>query len=165
MDWGDQLTPPGKWFPYGCLVAIPYMMYWPKTKEQIKAFIHDCIAAMNSERPARYEWVMQLKPAAIVIGNITLEIKNSEAEMGWISNKEYWNHGYMSEAVRRVIQFVFLNLGIDKIVATCTDQNIGSYKVMEKCHMKRRFEEHNLTVLRQGVEVTYNKLTYCICRE
>ena len=150
---------------YGCDEETgQYMIYWPKTKEQIKVFINNCITSMDSECPTWYEFVMQLKSTSKVIGNITLEIKESEAEIGWISHKNYWNKGYMSEAINMVIKFAFHNLLICKMVATCTDKNIGSYKVMEKCNMKRISEENNHKSMRQGIEVTYNKLTYCITR-
>ncbi len=151
---------------YGCDEETgQYMIYWPKSKEQIKVFINDCITSMGSEYPTWYEYVMQLKSTLKVIGNITLEIKKLEAEIGWISNKKYWNNGYMSEAVNRVISFAFNDLSMCKIMATCTDKNIASYKVMEKCNMKRISEENNHKSIRQGIEVTYNKLTYCISRK
>lgn len=70
----------------------------------------------------------------------------------------------MSEAVNTVIKFAFHDLPICKIVATCTDKNIASYRVMEKCNMIRISEENNHKAMRQGIEVTYNKLTYCVTR-
>lgn len=151
---------------YGCDEETgQYMIHWPKTKDQIKAFINDSITSMDLECPTWYEFIMQLKSTSGIIGNITLKINKSEAEIGWISNKEYWNNGYMSEAVNRVIDFAFHDLSICKIVATCTDKNIASYKVMEKCNMKRIAEENNKKSMRQGIEVTYNKLIYCITRK
>jgi ribosomal-protein-alanine N-acetyltransferase len=148
---------------YGCDEETgQYMIHWPKTKEQVKAFIKDCTTSMDSECPIWYVFAMQLKSTSKVIGNITLEIKKSEAEIGWVSNKKYWNNGYMSEAVNKVINFAFHDLSIYKIVATCTDENIASYKVMEKCNMKRISEKNNCKSMRQGIEVIYNKLTYCI---
>lgn len=150
---------------YGCDEETGrYMIYWPKSKEQLKVFINFCITAMNSEYPTWYEFVIQLKPTSKVIGNITLQVKEAEAEIGWISNKNYWNKGYMSEAVTEVIKFAFNNLPICKIIATCTDKNIASYRVMEKCNMIRIYEENNIKAMKQGFEVTYNKLTYCITR-
>jgi len=75
-----------------------------------------------------------------------------ETEIGWISNKKYWNNGYMSEAVNAVN-----NLSICKIVATCTDKNIVSHRVMEKCNMKRLSLEKNHKAMRNKIEVTYDK--------
>lgn len=141
------------------------MIYWPKTYQQIKDFIDECVSSMKSENPVWYEFVIQLKENSKVIGNITLTNKNQEVEIGWISNKKYWNNGYMSEAVKAIIDYAFSNLGVRRIIATCTDKNIASYKVMEKCNMKRIQIDKNYTSIHQGVEVIYDKLTYCIERE
>lgn len=139
-----------------------YMIYWPKTKEEIREFIDNCIYSMSLESPTWYEFAIRLRATSKVIGNISLIIKNSEAEIGWISNKKYWNKGYMSEAVSAVINNAFNNLFICRIAATCTDKNIGSYKVMEKCNMNRLSLEKNYKAMRKGIEVSYDKLTYAI---
>ena len=148
---------------YGCDEETgQYMIYWPKTKEEIRMFINDCICSMNSESPTWYEFTIRLNETSKVIGNISFIIKDSEAEIGWISNKKYWNNGYMSEAVNVVINNALSNLPIQRIIGTCTDKNIGSYKVMEKCNMKRLSLEKNKKAMRKKIEVTYNKLTYVI---
>ncbi|WP_160686930.1 GNAT family N-acetyltransferase [Clostridium sp. C2-6-12] len=148
---------------YGCDEEVgQYMIYWPKTKQEIREFISTCTFSMSSENPMWYEFAMRLKENSKVIGNIGMIIKDSEAEIGWISNKKYWNKGYMSEAVNAVIDGAFNKLSIDRIVATCTDKNIGSYKVMEKCNMARVSFEKDHKAMRKGIEVTYDKLTYAI---
>lgn len=150
---------------YGCdEETAQYMMYWPKTKEQVKEFIKSCIDSMKSDDIKWYEFVLQLKDTSKVIGNITLKVDKAEAEIGWISNKKFWKNGYMSEAVNSVMEYAFSNLGIHKIVATCTDKNIASFKVMEKAGLKKVKTELNQNAIRHGVEITYNKLTYCIDR-
>jgi ribosomal-protein-alanine N-acetyltransferase len=148
---------------YGCDEEVgQYMIYWPKTEQEILEFISCCTFSMSSEKPMWYEFAIRLKSNLKVIGNISLIIKDSEAEIGWISNKKYWNNGYMSEAVNAVINNAFNNLSINRIIATCTDKNIGSYKVMEKCNMKRLSLEKNNKAMRKGIEVTFDKLTYAI---
>lgn len=151
---------------YGCDEETgEYMIYWPKTKQQVEEFINNCIFSMNADNPDWFEFVIQLKENKKVIANISLIIKEQETEIGWISNKKYWNNGYMSEAIKVIIKYTFNNLGVHRITATCSENNIASYKVMEKCNMKRIQIEKNMTSIRQGREVTYNKLTYCIERE
>lgn len=150
---------------YGCDEETgQFMIHWPKSKEQIKEFIDTCVASMSIDNITWYEFVIILKEKSKVIGNITLNLNNQEAEIGWISNKDYWNQGYMSEAVNAVIQNAFENQGIHKIYATCTDKNVASYKVMEKCGMKRIKTEFNHKSIRQGLEITYDRLTYSICK-
>lgn len=150
---------------YGCDDDTgKYMIYWPKSKENIRKFIDECITSMNSNTVNWYEFVIKLKETNKVIGNISLMIKEEFAEIGWISNSAYWNNGYMTEAVREIIKYAFHKLNITKIMSTCTNKNIASYRVMEKCDMTKIKEEKNYKSIKHGIEVKYNKLTYCIER-
>ncbi|MDV4152375.1 GNAT family N-acetyltransferase [Clostridium sp. AL.422] len=148
---------------YGCDEDTgKYMIYWPKSKENIRKFIDECISSMNSNNVTWYEFAIKLKENNKVIGNISLIIKEQFAEIGWISNSVYWNNGYMTEAVREIIKYAFHKLYITMIIATCTNKNRASYRVMEKCGMTKIKEEKNYKSMKQGIEVKYNKLTYCI---
>ena len=99
-----------------------YMLHWPRSREQVEQFIDNCISKMSSDELTWYEFVMQLKDERKVIGNITLEIRESVAVIGWISNKNYCNNVYMSEAVNAIIENAFSNLGIERIFATCNEK-------------------------------------------
>lgn len=139
-----------------------YMIYWPKTEEEIKRFIHDCKDALTAANPYWVEFVLQLASANKVIGSVSLLMKNGAAEVGWMSNKQYWNRGYMSEAVEAVFAYAFQKLNVQKVTATCWDQNIASIRVMEKCGMKRISEEKDCRFNKKGKEIIYTKLTYCM---
>lgn len=54
------------------------------------------------------------------------------------------------------------SLNVCKIVASCTDKNIESSRVMEKCNMKRLSLEKKHKAMRKKIEVTYDKSTYVI---
>lgn len=155
-------------FEYGCDEETgKYMLHWPKAREQVEKFIDNCIDKMNVAELTElkwYEYVMELKDEKKVIGNITLQTRGTEAEIGWISNKNYWNKGYMTEAVNAIIEYAFNYFGVKRIFATCTDKNIASFKVMEKCNMVKIRTENNHKSYRHGIEVTYNRLIYCIER-
>ena len=141
-----------------------FMLHWPKSREQVEKFIDNCISKMISDELIWYEFVMQLKVERKVIGNITLEVRELVAEIGWISNKEYWNNGYMSEAVNAIIEHAFSNLGIERIFATCNEKNVASYKVMEKCNMCKIKTENDHKSYRHGIPVIFDRLIYCIER-
>lgn len=150
---------------YGCDEDTgKYMIYWPKSKENIRKFIDECATSMNSNTVTWYEFAIKLKENNKVIGNISLMINEQFAEIGWISNKAYWNNGYMTEAVREIIKYAFYKLNITKIRSTCTNKNPASYRVMEKCGMTKIKEEKNYKSIKHGIEVEYDKLTYCIER-
>lgn len=42
----------------------------------------------------------------------------------------------MTEAFGEVLRFAFQRLGINRVEARCSPENIGSYRVMEKCGMR-----------------------------
>jgi len=58
-------------------------------------------------------------------------------EIGFIFNPAFRNKGYASEAARAIITHAFTKLGAHRIVGHCTPENIPSWKVLEKCGMKR----------------------------
>lgn len=156
MDYNDLCA-------YGCDEETgQYMMYWPKTEKEIARFLEISTNAMKEKKPNWYELAMELKGQTKMIGNITLIIKKEYIEIGWISHKDYWNKGYMTEAVKAVLDYAFKVLEPSQIIATCTAKNIGSYRVMEKCGMQRIKEEPNTVCLIRGEKVVYDKLTYAI---
>ena len=57
------------------------------------------------------------------------------AEIGYWLGTEHWNHGYTTEAARRIVAFGFAQLGLVRIQATCYPRNPASAKVMQKIGM------------------------------
>jgi Acetyltransferases, including N-acetylases of ribosomal proteins len=115
---------------------------------------------MNTTSPNCYEFVLQDKSTQKVFGNISLKNHDDISEIGWISNKEYWDQGYMTEGLQELIKHIKTECQIKKIYATCTEKNIGSYKVMEKIGMKLVEREENIQGIKQNEKVIYTKLRY-----
>ncbi len=59
----------------------------------------------------------------------------SSAEIGYWLGVSYWNQGYMSEAVRRLLQFGFEHLRLHRIIARHFTINPASGRVMVKAGM------------------------------
>ncbi len=66
----------------------------------------------------------------------------------------------MTEAVRAVINRALKGIGIIKIYATCTENNIGTHRVMEKVGMKLVQRDENIESIKDGNKVKYTKLRY-----
>ena len=60
---------------------------------------------------------------------------HSRAEIGYAMSRKYWGQGLMTEAARRVIDFGFENMQLNRVDARCMIENIGSARVMEKSGM------------------------------
>lgn len=71
----------------------------------------------------------------LVIGTIGCTYRTAErnmVEMGFALSPEYWNKGYVTEAGKAVIDFLFTNTNIQKIYARAKAENITSQKVLLK---------------------------------
>ncbi len=83
-------------------------------------------------------WAIQLLATGTVIGTIgynRLDQGGYVGEVGYALARPHWRQGLMTEALRAVLDYGFRHMGLRRIEATCRIDNIGSYRVMEKCGM------------------------------
>ena len=59
----------------------------------------------------------------------------NEIDLGYRFKKDGWGKGYATEAAWASIQYGFEKIGLQRIVARAEIDNIGSWKVLEKCGM------------------------------
>ena len=86
----------------------------------------------------RYLFAIELKDTHEVIGMIlqcsTANPTFNSSEIGYAIGKKHWNKGYVTEALKAMIDFVF-SLGTHKVVASYLLGNDASKRVIEKNHM------------------------------
>ena len=58
-------------------------------------------------------------------------------EIGYIFNPAFQGKGYATEASRALLEYAFKELGAHRVVGFCSTENISSWRVLEKCGMKR----------------------------
>ncbi len=91
--------------------------------------------AMRNER---YVFSIVLKETNEVIGFClqcsSPSSQSNTVEVGYAIGKKYWNHGYGTECLKALIDFMF-SLGIHKVIASHISENIQSGRVMQKCNM------------------------------
>jgi len=63
--------------------------------------------------------------------------ENNCADVGYVLSKDYWNKGILTEVLKSLIKFCFEELNLNRVEAHCEEENIGSWRVMEKCGMKQ----------------------------
>jgi len=99
-----------------------------------------------SEIGERYAFAMVKKEDGLLIGTISIGIsqRHNHAELGYWVGKPYWGQGYATEAARRILQFGFEDLNLNRIFAAAMTTNPGSYQVMRKIGMKEEgiFHQH-----------------------
>ena len=86
-----------------------------------------------------YQWVIVPKDIDEPIGTISVVRVNEEKEqldMGYCIGYKWWHQGYTSEALKRIIDFLFEAVKPKKIVACHATVNPNSGKVMQKAGMQ-----------------------------
>lgn len=79
-----------------------------------------------------------LKEDGKIIGNQYLGKDDFDTWMlGYVFNRKYQGHGYATESAKGLIDYAFENLGARRIIAKCSPQNEGSWKLLERLHMRR----------------------------
>ena len=112
-----------------------FMMFLPyadlaETEEYLRA----CEEEWQKAEPDFYEFAICLD--GIHIGGVTLYMLEDrrEGELGWILHRDYWRHGYITEAALAVMDFA-RRIGIKRLIACCDSENTASYKTMVKLGM------------------------------
>ena len=118
-----------------------YMMHLPNENiEETKAYLEGVTEEWKKETPTFYEFAIILDGKHI--GTVTVYPNEdcSEAELGWIIDKDYWGYGYTSEAGKAVVDMCVEKLGIRKFIAHCDSENEASRGVMRKLGMHMEAE-------------------------
>ena len=86
-----------------------------------------------------YQWIIVLKELGQPIGSISVVQQRQdigEAEIGYCIGRSWWHKGITSEALSAVIQYLFAQVGMNRVTARHDPNNPHSGGVMRKCGMK-----------------------------
>lgn len=139
--------------------AVTKYLTWPphQSAEESRA-----IAARwerESRDPAVYQWAVVLRELVEPIGSLSV-VRMDEAaealELGYCIGRAWWGRGYMTEAVRAAIGYLFRSVGANRVAACHDVRNPASGRVMEKAGMTREGTLRAAQRNNQGiVDVTY----------
>ena len=93
------------------------------------------------------QFAIELKAEHKVIGSIevmdvkrerykNIIIENNSKELGSIVSEKYWGHGYMPEAIMKILEYCFDELHLDVVYAGYVEKNTQSNRLKEKCGFK-----------------------------
>jgi RimJ/RimL family protein N-acetyltransferase len=90
----------------------------------------------------RYHLAIELLRSHRVIGETEFRwtsdgCKSRRGEVGYFLEREFWGHGYATEAALLMIEFAFVKLGASAVTAACDPRNQQSQRVMQKCGLER----------------------------
>ncbi|MFK5959708.1 MAG: GNAT family protein [Lutibacter sp.] len=110
------------------------------TKEQLTYKLKRIEEALSKENVNYQIFDLVEKKNKIVIGSCGFHnwIKNHErSEIGYEIHKQYQNQGYMSEAIKKVINYGFQEMNLNRIEALIDPMNENSIRIVTKNGFKQ----------------------------
>ena len=82
-----------------------------------------------------FKWGIVLKETNAVIGDVSIfDIENARmGSVGYRLDPDLWGHGYVTEALRAAVEFIFTHTELDRLHAAADVRNTASNRVLEKC--------------------------------
>lgn len=128
------------------LAVVPH----PYDKEDAKGFIDKCQKRADKDPRPGYNFAIENKGTEELLGSISIGKKKKDNEvgiMGYWLGEEHWRKGYMSEAMKKLLEFAFEELEMRRVQAEVYTKNTASQKLLEKFDFKKE------GVRRQGQKV------------
>ena len=102
-----------------------------KSIEETKQILDIWLNEYKEPKTIRYGVV--LKENNELIGAIdVVDYIDNNPEIGYCLSRKYWNKGYMTEACKAVVEYLFA-IGYKTILIEADERNIGSNRVIKKC--------------------------------
>ena len=132
---------------YFRLKSDPETMYYLQdirffSMEEAEREFPGVLADMTSPDRKFYFLHMELRDAHEQVGSIGYTVRAVTpmgllVDAGYFTYPKFWNNGYVTEALRRVLAFAFEENGVYRFSTGCLTENRGSERVMQKCGMIR----------------------------
>lgn len=100
--------------------------------------INMSVEALREYIESDERWAVELKNSRKVIGSVRVYPDTNRGKfyaksINYVLSEEYRGNGYMTEAVRQIIRYLFEEMNADLISAFHYPDNIKSKKVLENC--------------------------------
>lgn len=119
--------------------ANKYQGWIPNTLEDIEEFI-----GKLSQKPnlpgSWFQMAIIEKESGELIGDLGIQFlqnDNQQVELGYTLNKNYQGKGYATEALKAVINYLFIDLQKHRITASSDPNNMPSIRVLEKLGFRK----------------------------
>lgn len=110
-----------------------YLTWTPHgTPELTRSLVNSWCAEYS--KPNCYNWVIELEGKIIGSISVVRICEHSEyADLGYCMGFDFWNQGVMTEAAGAVIDYLFAEVGCNRISIEHAVKNPGSGRVAQKC--------------------------------
>lgn len=131
-----------------------YVLNIPHPYTEPDAVFRISYVVQGFRNKSRYVFAIELKERNEFIGEIGLHLDNDGklAQLGYWIGEPFWNKGFATEAVRAVLKFGYEKIGLEKIFATCHEDNKASARVFLNNRMEHNVLNGNIRQYRMDKE-------------
>jgi ribosomal-protein-alanine N-acetyltransferase len=119
---------------------VTRFLRWPAhSSEQITRMVLESWIA-DYARPDFYQWAIVPKDLGEPVGTLSVvdqEENAAKLHIGYCIGRPWQNRGYTTEALHRVLEHLFLQVGAGRIESQHDPENIASGRVMLKCGLQK----------------------------
>lgn len=147
------------------------MHYMPEirtnTLEESKENLYEAIKESKLENRTKYFFAIIIRETNEYVGDIGYTVTADCAEgrivnLGYFTSQVYWGNGFVTEAVKAVINYAFTQDRVIKIETGCIKENVGSEQVMKKAGMIKEAELKKHVLLNFKL---YDRVEYRLLKE
>lgn len=121
-----------------CDEEVSKYMYWKSMNliKEAKDFFDYEISMINNDK--WYRWLITDKLTGKIYGTCLIYFNDEENawDISYNLGRKFWGKGYITEAMKKVIDFGFGKLNIKEFIAAHAIENSASSKVIEKLGFK-----------------------------
>lgn len=126
-------------YEYASIAEVARFLIWEPHKSINDSLWFINFAEQQYNDRSSIIWGIELREQKKLIGTIDLRGFASQhrcGDVGYVISQKYWGKGIVSEAFIALINYGFGELNLNRIEAHCEEENIGSWRVMEKTGLK-----------------------------
>jgi RimJ/RimL family protein N-acetyltransferase len=127
-------------FEYRCDKVINKYQGWiPETIEDVEVFI-DKISKQINIPETWFQFVIVDKETKKIVGDLGIhfiDTANQQTEIGCTLNKDFQNKGFATEALKKVIEYLFNELNKHRITASIDPDNKYAIRLVERLGFRK----------------------------
>ena len=119
--------------------TVRHMMFGPNTPGQTRDYLERQCAQEREQVPRmHYNMALERRDTHRVIGGISCHLnwRRDDGILGLVMNRSEAGHGFMTEALRGAMDWLFGSLGLHRLHAVCDVDNLSVQRVLEACGMR-----------------------------
>jgi RimJ/RimL family protein N-acetyltransferase len=137
---------------------LEFYEYNEKSEEEVLRLLNMIISWKNEKPRIKYLLCIELRSTGTMIGNCGIRLNSAgdnEGEIGFELDPKYWKYGYMSEALKSILEYGKKNIGLSVIRAYCHPENTNAIKVIMNLGFKIIRKINSMERKREEIELEY----------